>query len=89
MDSDHNEGAGHDDEDQRRTFVELIGPSRLPDGGFFIGYVSSDGMGGTPQPITLGVPMGTTTIEFNDDGTEVQSRTTTRCPAPCTSAIRN
>jgi hypothetical protein len=71
LDSDHNEGAWHDDEDQRRTLLELIGPQGSPDGGFFIGYTLDAAPDAPPQPIALNVNPGTTLVEFNNDGADV------------------
>lgn len=71
IDSDHNEGASHDDEDQRQTLLALVGPQATPDAGFAIGYVSSDGFGGTPQVVTPGVTLGVTQVNINASSTPV------------------
>jgi hypothetical protein len=71
IDSDHNEGASHDDEDQRQTLLALVGPQATPDAGFAIGYVSSDGFGGTPQVVTPGATLGVTQVNINGSSTPV------------------
>src|ERR1041384_6700351 len=71
LDSDHNEGAWHDDEDQRRTLLELIGPQGSPDAGFSIGYTTDAAPAAPPLPIALNVNPGTTSVKFNNEGSDV------------------
>ncbi len=61
LDSDHNEGAWHDDEDQRRTLLDLIGPQGSPDLGFFLGILD----GTEFVPLEPGQSVTLTSIFFN------------------------
>lgn len=64
LDSDYNEGAQHDEEDRRRTLVDLIGPQGSPDTGFFLGFAGS----GDPERVKPGDQIGNIGVSFNDVG---------------------
>ena len=58
LDSDYNEGARHDDEDQRRTLLDFIGPQGSPDQGFSLGATDD-------EPLSPGDVLATIAFALN------------------------